>query len=514
MKPTLHVLRLEPHDDLVSIRDRLTFVRATHVLLVWPDGGAAFPRRKLDLLLVQRQAQRLATRLALVTTDPAVLDWADDLHLSAFPTLDAARRTRWKKPRSTVFAAREPDPVLQIERADRAAWLAARTAARRRRSSRLGRWIIFLAVIAALGGAFWLVAPSATVTLTPAADQIAVTVAITADPALADIDVENTRMPAAVVSLEATSHVTIEASGREDAGATLAQGRARLTNLSEGPVIVPAGTVLATGDTFPVRFETLAELILPAGQAAASEVGIRALPEYAGTRGNVPPGAITRVEGDLAAILDVTNPNGTSGGAFQERKVVTADDHSRLLVLGRQQVLQRARDLLLLQYSGDQFLVPGSISIVQEQPGWTTFSAVAGETADSVSLDLRARVQAVIVDERLARQVAYAALRPRVRPGLEIAPGALTFTRGAIQQITPDGRVTFLMDVRGRSTIAIDPDAVRQRIAGTSVAEARRRLERELVLEPGHPPEIRVWPGIVGRLPVLPMRIRVEIAPL
>ena len=43
-------------------------------------------------------------------------------------------------------------------------------------------------------------------------------------------------------------------------------------------------------------------------------------------------------------------------------------------------------------------------------------------------------------------------------------------------------------------------------------AEARRRLERELVLEPNFPPQIDVWPGIFGRMPALPMRIRVEIA--
>lgn len=512
MKPTLHVLRLEPHDDVISIRDRLTFVRSTHVLLVWPDDGAIFPRRKLDLLLVQRQAQQLAMRLALVTADPEVIEYACDLHISVFPTVDAARRARWKKPRTKVFAARAQDPAFQAERAEHAAWLAERTATRSRRSSRLGRWLVFLLVLAALGAAFWVLAPSATVTLTPAADQIGVTVAITADPTLSDVDIENARMPATVVTLEATSHVTIEASGREDAGATLAQGRARLSNLTDGPIIVPAGTILATGDTFPIRFETLAEIILPAGEAAASEVDIRALAEHAGTQGNVPPGAITRVEGDLAGALAVTNPNATTGGTFQERKLVTADDHSRLLVLGRQQVLQRARDLLLHQYSGAQFLVPGSITIIEERPAWTTYSAVVGEQADSVTLDLRARVQAVIVDEGLARQVAYAGLRPRIRPGLQVAPGALTFTRGTIQTIEPNGRVTFLMDVRGSSTVAIDVDAVRERIAGTSVTEARRRLERELMLEPSVPPQIDVWPGFFGRMPALPTRIRVEIA--
>ena len=47
--------------------------------------------------------------------------------------------------------------------------------------------------------------------------------------------------------------------------------------------------------------------------------------------------------GKLAGQIAATNPNATFGGALQERSVVTADDHQRLLVLGRQQVLQRAR---------------------------------------------------------------------------------------------------------------------------------------------------------------------------
>ncbi len=511
MKATLHVLRLEPHDDVLSIRDRLTFVRSTHVLLVWPEGGTAFPRRKLDLLLVQRQARRLGFHLALVTDAPDVLSYAEDLNISAFPSIDAARRTRWKTPRDKLFGERPPGYAARAALAERIAPPGWRDEAVHSRWFVLARWGVFLLLVGALGTAFWLVAPSATVTLTPATDQVAVTVAITADPALTDIDIENARMPGTVVSLEATSRVTIESSGREDAGATRARGRVRLTNLSDGPVIVPPGTVVSTGGTFPIRFETLSELILPAGQDAASEVDVLALAEHAGTDGNVPAGAIARVEGPLAGVVQVTNPNPTTGGAFLERKIVTAEDHSRLLVLGRQQVLQRARDLLLHQYSGEQFLVPGSITIIEERPGWTIYSAVVGEVADSVSLDLRARVQAVIVDERLARQVAYAGLRPRIRPGLEIAPGALTFTRGAIQQIEPDGRVTFLMEVRGTSTVAIDPNAVRERIAGTSVAEARRRLERELVLEPDHPPQIEVWPGFLGRLPALPMRIQVEI---
>lgn len=505
----LHILHLEPDDDSVTIRDRLTFVRARRVLLVWPASGTILPR-KLDLLLVLRQATRLGMRLALVTADRAVIEHARDLHISVFASAEAAQRATWHRPRARVFVPPHDD-FARAELAD--AILQQRASlppAQAQRHNSL-RWIAFLGSVLAVIVGFFVAAPSATVTLTPASRQVFETVQIVADPALTDIDIEGRRMPATVVTLQATSRVTVASSGRESAGASQAQGLVTFTNLTGGPLLVPYGTVVATSDTYPVRFETVAEATLPSGDQGAVQVPIRALPEHSGTAGNVSPGAINRVEGDLAGQIAVTNPNATFGGAIQERSVVTADDHQRLLVLGRQQVLQRARDTLLYQLTGDQFLVPGSITIRAERPEWTVFSAYVGDAAESVTLDLRADVQAVIVDERQARQVAYASLAPYVQPGLEIAPEALSFARGDILSIAEDGRVTFLMTVSGSVAVAIDQEYVRSRTRGVSVGEARRRLEGELLLDPAHPPRIATWPGWYPRMPVLPVRIAVEV---
>jgi hypothetical protein len=509
MPPDLHILHLEPDDDSVTIRDRLTFVRARRVLLVWPASGTILPR-KLDLLLVLRQATRLGMRLALVTADRAVIEHARDLRISVFASAEAAQRATWHRPRERAFIPPHDD-FSRAELADAILHQRASTWPAPARRYSLLRWIAVLASALALALAFFVAAPSATITLTPASRQVFETVQIVADPTLADIDLESRRMPAAVVSLQASSRVTVASSGRESAGATQAQGLVTFTNLSGGPLLVPYGTVIATSDTYPVRFETVAEAMLPSGDQAGVPVPIRALPEHSGTAGNVSPGAINRVEGDLAGQMAVTNLNATFGGALQERSIVTAADHQRLLVLGRQQVLQRARDTLLHQLTGEQFLVPGSIAIRAERPEWTVFNAYVGDAAESVSLDLRADVQAVIVDERQARQVAFASLAPYVQPGLEIAPEALSFARGDILDIAPDGRVTFVMTVSGSVAVAIDQEYVRARTRGVSVGEARRRLEGELLLDPGHPPRIATWPGWYPRMPVLPVRIAVEV---
>lgn len=511
MADKLHILQLDRHDDAVSTRDRLAFVAARYALLVWPRDGAIL-QRKLDLLLVQRHATRLGIRIALVTRDPVVIEHARELEISVFPNDKAARRGRWKHPRDKVFIAPR-DPYEQAALAEHVTRLRGGpvTAAERRWRQTL-RWIVFGALLVAILLGFVLVAPSAKVTLTPASRQVYETVSITADPALADVDIENFRMPASVVTLQATSRVTIESSGVESAGASLAQGLVTLTNRSDEPLIIPLGTVVATSDVFPIRFETLIETTLPAGENVDVQVPVQALPEHAGAVGNVNPGAINRIEGGFSELVTVANPNATYGGAVQERATVTAQDHQRLLVLGRQQVLQRARDTLLHQLSGEQFLVPGSVAIIQERPEWTIFNALVGDITESVSLDLRAEVQAVVVDERHARQVAFAGIVPYIQPGQEVSPGALRFTRGTIEQIEPDGRVTFVMIVSGNIAESIDADDVRSRIAGVSVSEARQRLQRELLLDPDSPPQIATWPGWYSRMPFLPIRINVSVA--
>lgn len=508
----LFVLQLEPHDDVVSVRDRLTFSDAPRVVLVWPDKAPVL-RRKLDLLLIQRHATRQALRLAIVTDDQTIIDHAGDLNISVFASVEAAHHTRaWKQPHNRVFAER-PDPYSQAALAEHLSRLrggeAVLTAAAWRRHQII-RWGLFLGMIGLLGLFFLFLAPSARVTITPASDQIFVRVPITADPALTDIDVENYRMPAAVVSLEASSRVTVQSSGRETTGLAQAQGLVSFTNNTDQPLVILLGTIVGTGGTYPVRFQTMIEVTLPAGPGTTVQAPIQALPEHAGDVGNVDPGAITRVEG-LGDLVSVTNPNATFGGATQERATVTAEDHERLLVLGRQQVLQRARDLLLHELTGEQFLVPGSLRIIAESPEWLIYSAFVGDVAESVSLDMKAQVQAVVVDGEQARQVAYAGLAPYIEPGREVSQEALDFSRGDIEQVDPNGRVTFLMIVKGNIAVSIEESAVRGHINGKTIQEARQVLERRWLLDPDQPPEITIWPNWFGHLPLLPWRINVEV---
>ena len=93
-----YILQLEPHDDLVSTRDKMGWAKDSRILLVWPENGQLLNRR-LDLILLQRHSRRLGSQLALVTRDPEILYFAPRLGIPVFPTLQKAQGQHWHVPR-------------------------------------------------------------------------------------------------------------------------------------------------------------------------------------------------------------------------------------------------------------------------------------------------------------------------------------------------------------------------------------------------------------------------------
>ena len=92
------VLQLDPHDDIISTRDKLGWKQTGRILLVWPRKGHVLTRR-LDLVLLARHTASLGAQLALITRDPQVRDNASSLGISVFDSLDTAQRSRWDRPR-------------------------------------------------------------------------------------------------------------------------------------------------------------------------------------------------------------------------------------------------------------------------------------------------------------------------------------------------------------------------------------------------------------------------------
>jgi hypothetical protein len=504
-------VQLEAGEDATSVRDRLSFLRGQNVLLVWPEDGTALTR-KLDLVLIQREAMRRAIRLAFVTHDAQVIQHAQELDISTFETIGASERGRWKRGRGKVFANRfqkpetEPDPEDLMPVASRV------RGPRRLPMPSAARLMLVALVLAIIGVAGYVALPGATITLTIAKLPLEANVLITAYAGASGIDTAQALIPARIQLVQVTQAGTRQTTGSIDQPPTLASGTVTLVNRTDQAVTIPAGTVFATADGTPVRFQSLTEARLNAGSGQSVEVSVEALPDYAGEIGNVGALKITTAEADWADSVTVSNLLPLSGGQTRSLPTVTQTDLDRLRAIVRQQIQAQAQAELQSLLGPGEFVIDESIAITpdSDRSDWQVYSAQVGTVASEVSLEMRAVVQALIINQRDAEQVGFAAISRQIPRGRTLDIATLSYQRGPVETVAPD-QVTFRLFASGLVSGQIDTAALREVLAGRSIEDARLYLGSIYQLAPGTQPDIVVSPNFEGTLPRLPVRITIRV---
>jgi hypothetical protein len=504
------IIHLEEHDDVDSIREKLGWVRADRVLLLFPSlPRQQIVQRKLDLVLIQREAARHQAQLALVTHDPAIKEHAAELGLPCFPTVEASHRRYWKTVQTQRSIERDEQPVkLSPELVEAGSRLSAppeRLAPETRRLIATG----FAALsLLALGAALILLLPSARIQIAPTSSQVSVTSTIVADPASAAVDTIRNIIPARVIGVEVEAAATADSTGMTQMPSEKATGSALFTNLIPEQVTIPQGTTIRTGTGEPIRFVTLAEATLPGQIGEVVEVPIEAV--EAGFQGNLPSNRIIEVEGPLAAQVAVTNPDATRGGDTVEVASISEEDHARLRAIVLQQLQQRAYAEMqtdpFIDLQETEFVPVESLSVVLVHS--ETYLGSVGQTVDNTSLSMRVTVQGVAIDERFARQAIYEQVIDQIGDGYQINPDTLIFRLGEVTDVDEDHRVTFVMQGAGDVSAAVDLDEVRRLIRGKRVRQAAGILERSFALD--RAPEIRVSPRFWPWMPLLTLRIDVR----
>jgi hypothetical protein len=509
-------VQLETGDDVSSVRDRLSFVRGQKVLLIWPENGTILTR-KLDLVLIQREAMRRAIRLALVTHDAEVVKHATELNISTFETIGSSERGRWRRGRSKVFTGRfqrPQDEPIPDDLKDVASRIYSEETAQERRWKLIRRAVaavVFVGVAAAIG---YVVLPSATVQLVPAQTTVDIATTITASPQSLGIDIENRIIPSTQLSVQIEDNGTLETSGVQAMGEAAATGSVVFINQTEQAVTIPASTTVTTSGGNIIQFRTMSEASLPGGIGLQIEVPIEALTDSAGAVGNVDAGTINTVVGPLASAVTVRNIAPTGGGSSRTQRTVTQGDQDRLLATVRQQLQNRAYVEMQSRISASQCIILETVRIVEERSDWQTFSAQPDEVADTLSLDMRAVVEAVVVDEQFGQQVVYAQLSHQVQQGQSIIPQSVRYDLGceSVESVNPaTGEVVFEMTGSGTVIAQIDADQVRSALVGRPLNDAIAYLVTDLPLQAGMPPQITVWPEGWTTLPLLSPRISIQI---
>ena len=121
------IITLESHDDLISVRDRLSWAKTPRILLVWPKYEKV-TLRQVDLKVLQRHALALGAQLGLVTRARRAREDAQALGIPVFVSTGQAQRLAWPKPRRRRWPRRAPRKDLREKReqvqAEEAAWRA------------------------------------------------------------------------------------------------------------------------------------------------------------------------------------------------------------------------------------------------------------------------------------------------------------------------------------------------------------------------------------------------------
>ena len=506
-------INLEPSDTVASVKEQLSSIRGKRVLLVLPDGDQLLTR-KLDLVLVQRETYRRAIQLALVSRNPAVLANADELNISCFATLAASKIERWKRGRQKVFLPRHHKPDSDTG-PDELRSIASRLANRNRRQSRLRNYVERFAVLAILltviGSSFYVVLPSAVVEVTLKAYPISATVDILADVQASGVDVEKAIIPAQIVRSTVETTATIPTSGQRILDETLARGIVTFSNRNDREIRIPADTILSTSSGAPILYRTVIDVRLPAGVGRTVDLPFEAMQGFSGNIGNVASGTIDQVVGSLADSATVRNASPASGGEVRTIQVVAAVDKVSLLDIVRGQLQSLGYEEIQAGLTNNQVTIIESINIDEERKDWTHFSADVGLLADELTLTMRATVSAIVVDDRLGRQVAMARLQSMIPQNQALLAESVTYERGPITQQDASGRVKFTARSSGRLIDDLDVPKMREQLAGMSLDAAQLFLQSQPELSTTVESKIEVFPDGFSTLPLLPVRINLLV---
>ncbi|MGJ3241007.1 MAG: hypothetical protein ACFE0Q_20020 [Anaerolineae bacterium] len=507
-------IQLDPGEDVPSVRDRLSFIRGQRVLLIWPEDGTALTR-KLDLVLVQREARRRVIQLALVTHDETVIEHADDLGISTFETIHEAENMRWKRGRTRVFINRyhkpdespEPDDLMPV--ASRVRNPSKRLSAPLQLTLRLG---VLSVVLGVLLGMLYVIVPSAIVSFALEQELIQVETTITADPNVLDVDVENRIIPAARYEATVQTVQQIEPTGSERDTSIRAIGVVTFDNLTDTPIVVPIGTQLSTSTGRNVIFETTALATVPANGRVDS-VAIIASDEYAGEGGNVAASSINTVLGDLSDSLTVINSVPTTGGVDQNYQTVTPEDMDRVMGDARQYLQGLAFSEISSELGENQTIIIESLNIPEDRlrSDWITYSHEAGERTSLLTLDIRVIVEALVIDDRFAQQIIFAQLSSEKPPQMTLSPESFLYLRGPVIQTDRDNRTTFEAMGEGIASAQVDTYRLQNDLTRRSLDDALRVIAATVDLAPNSQPTVTVTPSWFNQMPFLPIRIKIEI---
>lgn len=506
------IIKLDEHDDVHSIRDRIATAQSPRVILVVPWDSPVL-RKSVDLQIVRRFAETSKIEVAIVSTESDIRTAAREAGLPAFRSVEAAqRKTRWHKliDEEDELVPWQPSPRKKRE-ARRAAVerdQADAQARRRHPAWRAIKYGLVVIVLIVLIGAAFAIIPHAEIVFVPRSTQIIASINVVADPVATSVDPIIAHVPAITVTTTVRDQKTVPTTGKKGIPDTRASGTVIFVNQLNTPVRVGQGTAVRTSATGQaIRFIVTQDVEVPGGIGAQAEGRVEAVEP--GFAGDVPANMINEIEGVAALAVRVSNPAPLEGGGEKEVRSVDPADRDT----AREQLATILRDDAIKQFQAQlapgEFLIPESLSgaILED-----TFDHEVTEQADDLTLLMRVQYTALKVASENANSLVYTAMENQAPPGYELIPEGMAFQRGEASAV-PDSESLYRFSMQGIGYAAANLDIARatRQIAGQPIDEARDHLKQVLPLKKD--PQITIYPDWFPWVPWLSFRIHTEVNP-
>jgi hypothetical protein len=489
------IITLESHDDLISVRDKLSWAKTPRILLVWPKYENV-TLRLLDLKVLQRHADSLGAQLGLVTRRANVRRDAEALGMPVFNSTVLAQKDLWPAPAPRT--QRTPPPPRRDLRAMRdevyekePAW----------RTSLLGRVVTFTAGVTAILVLAGLFVPRAAVTVHPATRTESIVIPVSASPSFEAVSITgNIPVHKILVTVEVEQSKAV--AGQVSIPQNKARGVVQFTNLTTDEVTIPAGTVVSAAPS--IRYVTLNDARLPAGVDEIVEVRIEAL--EAGSAGNVETGAIQFVEGSLGLSMTVSNPEPLTGGTDVKGIGANEADREKLRESVLQEAQRSAEEQIRSQIGVDDLLLTETLEITEILV--EEFSPPAGEAGASLNLRIQLVASALYILSTDLEQLASSTINAAIPQGF-VPQGGLTFEPLSMSVTGTSGITYFDLNVTQTIRRNVDILEILSLIRGKNLKQAQSELRGQFILR--EEPQITITPAWWKYLPLIPFNISVKV---
>lgn len=362
--------------------------------------------------------------------------------------------------------------------------------------------IIFLIVFGSITAAKRL--PKANLELVFASQTINQKVRVKVDPAAAEVDPQNAVLPASSVTVTKSDQKTAPVTGKKTVG-DKAKGEVTLYNRrTDGGKAFAAGTVISAenkdfsldADVQIASASASADYSVVPGKAKIAVTAKNFGPEY-----NLAAGTEFQVNTFSKSTYVAKNDSAFTGGTKQEIKVVSAKDQSGLRKALLDELKSQAAQEIESQNSSLE-VFPDTADATAENE---KYSVAAGEEAESVSLELSAKITALAVEKQNLQNLLSALLRDTIPQGFTLGLEGLNI---GIENVSQDqDAVSFDAVVSAKLSPAVDRSEIIKMALGKKPDTALKQIQGlphlrrvNLTISPKLPPFLQWLPASESRL--------------